>query len=282
MPMTPSKRQKLVKALTTIIGIVEKCGGPGSGIPGPCPGQRSGSGKNQKISDDIFSSEKLFKKHEVEPKVLHQPSKTKEGVYELATKALPGFRFGLNTGKGVDKAIGGKTVAPTNAEEFTKAVEAKGNMVLLAPIKGEKRAVEKTTMKYGGDYSRLHDVVRATVALSSKKDIPLAISALRTHMGKNGYELVDADNRMANPLPSGYRDISTKWKSKEGFIVEIQVNTKAMIRAKEGQGHKLYEEYRIINEAVKKSGGPASPEQLNKMQALDKSMSDIYEKAWQT
>ncbi len=37
MTLTSSKRQKLVKALTTISNIIEKCGGPGSGIPGPCP-----------------------------------------------------------------------------------------------------------------------------------------------------------------------------------------------------------------------------------------------------
>lgn len=290
-----SKKEKMAKvldSLTSVVGILEKCGGRG-GKPGPCPDPRSRAGHGEReqhehakppkkpaSGDDSFSTKKLFKTNELNQPPARQPDKTKAGVYELAKKAQPSFEVGLNTGKGVDRAIGGKTIRPSSAEEFHSAINSKGNSVIIAPLKGEKRATEKVEAKYEGDYSRLHDVVRATVAVDSKSEIPRAISALREHMGKNGYSLVEVDNRMEKPLPTGYRDINTKWKSRDGFITEIQVNTKAMIRAKEGPGHKLYEEYRVLDEGIKKAGRQPTPEEHAKLTDLAAKQSDVYGKAW--
>lgn len=150
--------------------------------------------------------------------------------------------------------------------------------MIIAPLKGEKRADEKVAQKYGGDYSRLHDVVRATIAVDSKDEIPRAVDALRKNMEKKGWKLAEVDNRMEKPLPSGYRDIATKWESPKGYVTEIQINTKSMIRAKEGPGHKMYEEYRRIMESAGKS---PSSDAVSRMKTLEADMEKLYAKAWE-
>ena len=41
--LSKKKKQKLAKAIGVVADLLEKCGGPGSGIPGPCPSGQSGS-----------------------------------------------------------------------------------------------------------------------------------------------------------------------------------------------------------------------------------------------
>lgn len=235
-----------------------------------------------KVSDEDLSSDKIFKSHELAlPEKTKQVKATKEDLYQQARDEKPSFDKGLNTGEGVDKAIGATVARPTNAEEFKKAIESDGPTVIIAGLKGEKRASEKVNGKYGGDWSRLTDVIRATVAVGSKSEIPGAVDAVRKEMADHGWHIAEKpDNRIENPTPGGYRDLNLLFRSSTGHLAEIQINTKAMIRAKEGDGHKLYEEYRVIDEAIKSGNREPTTEETDKLRTLSARMSSLYNDAW--
>lgn len=236
----------------------------------------------RKVSDEDLSSDKLFKSHELAlPSKSNQVKSTKEDLYQQAREEKPSFDVGLNTGQGVDKAIGANVARPTNAEEFKKAIDSEGPTVIIAGLKGEKRAEEKVNGKYGGDWSRLTDVIRATVAVSSKSEIPGAVDAVRKEMADHGWKIAEKpDNRITNPTPGGYRDLNLLFRSENGHLAEIQINTKAMIRAKEGDGHKLYEDYRRIDESIKSSNREPTAEEKDKLRTLSARMSSLYNDAW--
>lgn len=122
------------------------------------------------------------------------------------------------------------------------------------------------------------DVVRGTVVVQNKSDIPTAVTAIKSELGKRGFELVEVDNRMEKPLTSGYRDINTKWKSGDGLIVELQINTKSMAIAKETGGHVLYEKMRSIAEQSSKR--ELTSDEKNTVTNLEKEMRALYNKAW--
>jgi hypothetical protein len=291
--------KKAIRLLNKAISIVDRlCKNCGAGAPGSqgfqpgntCAGGGGseggdGGGSSGGADDDAsdeshFASEALFTEDELAGLDPVQPVDTKEELYELANEARPSFVASLNSGKGVDKDINGRAVHATSADDFEEAINSKGNVVIIGGLKGEKRATEKVEGKLGGDWSRLTDVVRATVAVDGKDDIPLAVEAIRNNMEKHGYECVEIDNRMEYPTKDGYRDINTSWRSPDGFVTELQINTKAMIRAKEGDGHRLYEEARTIRENITKTGRSPTADESSRIAALEIEMRQIYEEAW--
>jgi hypothetical protein len=250
--------------------------GPGGGVDNSCSPKGGGKG-----GDDAFASSRLFTEDEIKGGDTSQPAETKEDIYKLARAARPDFVAILDTGEGVDKTIGANAAHVDTAEGFAEAIQTKGHTVIIGGLKSEKRATEKVEGKYEGDWSRLKDVVRATVAVDSKEDIPKAVGAIRSHMEAKGYELVEVDNRMEHPNAAGYRDINTVWRSPDGFCTELQINTKAMIRAKEiGEGHKMFERARHIAETPGREKRQATTEERAELDDLNARMRVLYGKAW--
>ncbi len=64
--MNAAKKKDIIKAVDKMLGIVEKCGGPGSGIPGPCPsgasGKPGGGGGSEGKPADAGGAKKAVKK----------------------------------------------------------------------------------------------------------------------------------------------------------------------------------------------------------------------------
>lgn len=267
---------KLIAICDQILNTIKNCGSGAAGSPGFQPGNtcaRGGGGGSQ------YATSKLFPSDPGKPELHNTASSMKEHRAKGSKTQMP-FEDSLNHGKGVDKAIGGKTIRPTSGAEFEAAIKSKGNAVIIAPLKGEKRATEKVRDKYGGDWTRLTDVVRATVAVDSMSDLSMATKATAEHMERNGFKLMSVDNRMAKPTDSGYRDINTNWKSKDGYIVELQINTKAMIRAKEGRGHKLYEVERKITEKHERAGTKPGKAEAEQIRILQREQRKLYGAAW--
>ena len=79
----------------------------------------------------------------------------------------------------------------------------------------------------------------------------------------------DVKDRMHSPLAGGYRDVMFKPTLSNGAKVEVQVNTKPMLDAKEGPGHTLMVRMNRMHSQV-------SPE----YQALLKESSDLYARSW--
>lgn len=215
------------------------------------------------------------------PDDVKQPVADQASIYAAAQKAKVAFDSTLDHGRGVDRAIGGRAVRPTNAQEFRAALDTPGPVVILPPLKGEKRAVEKVATKYGGDWSKIQDVVRATIAVDSIDQIPLAIKGLRAQMPRGGWTFAAApEDRINTPAPGGYRDLVLKIKNADGHIAELQINLKGMIKAKEGPGHKLYEQHRSLVAAVQSQKRQPTDQERAQLQSLEQQMSKLYNDAW--
>jgi len=226
----------------------------------------------EKVAGLFSESEKKL------PKQAQQPLKTRDEVYGNATKVKDRYDKVLNQGQGVDSAIGAKVV---QAQDAMSAMDEPGPVVILAPLKGEARAAEKVETKYGGDWSQLQDVVRGTVAVDTVDDLPKVTEALREKMESQGFKLAAApDDKMSNPTPAGYRDVALMMVSPEGMVCELQVNVKSMIKAKQGPGHKMYEEARGIEAKAKLEGRNMTPAEQKQMQDLNGKMTKLYADAW--
>jgi hypothetical protein len=143
-----------------------------------------------------------------------------------------------------------------------------GAIVAKAPVKSEARALQKLNDNpwIAGDPTLLNDLARNTIVVS-----PSYIGTVVTELNGRGAEVrVIAPD--SNPL--GYSGVNSTIKTKAGILGEIQVNTPAMIYAKEservarqilgddtynqivhqtsvpgGLGHQLYEQYRVLSPA---------------------------------
>jgi len=203
---------------------------------------------------------------------------TEEAAYAAAEKAQPKFEELLDKGQGVDAAMGANAVQPTSGAEFKAAIDSAGPTVIVGTIKGKKRAREKVE-KYDGDWGNMGDLVRGTVAVDKAEDIPRAAKVLKANLQKKGWKVAELpDDRISNPTAAGYRDLSYKVQSPGGLNAEIQINTKSMIRYKEGDGHKLYEKQRSIAERAHKR--PLTASEKSTVDALNKEMKAGYDKAW--
>ncbi len=74
----PSKIKDIVRSLGTISNILEKCGGPGSGVPGPCPSNSSSSTSSGNSSSTGKGSSKPKKDEADEPKDATKPDKGRD------------------------------------------------------------------------------------------------------------------------------------------------------------------------------------------------------------
>lgn len=213
--------------------------------------------------------------HSLQP-VARQKVNTMEEVYKQADEAQEQMLNWLDRGQGVDKQLGLKhfDIASGNMPDLNQ----EGPILITAPKKGKERAREKIEGEEGGDWSRLTDVVRASIGVDNYEDIPNVIETLR----KSGMKLASKPtDRFAQPTPSGYRDIKLNVEYPNGHVGELQVHTKSMLRAKE-QAHKDYETVRSIDAkaALEKRSERTEEEQKLVEEAVQK-MKQTYDQAWQ-
>lgn len=157
-----------------------------------------------------------------------------------------------------------KKIAPEFDLE-TKAVAAKhGAAITPTNLKLPNRIQEKAINEYNGDVSKVKDAIRTTI-VSPEGKIAGIMEDVKT---KFNVEKIKVQSAATDPL--GYSGNLINIKLKNGMFAEIQVNTPEMIYAKEpfaesiigkaefarikeatglphGQGHAIYEEYRVLN-----------------------------------
>jgi hypothetical protein len=149
-----------------------------------------------------------------------------------------------------------------------------GGKAGLADLKGTERATAKILSDYGGDASRIKDVLRATIEVPAA-NAQQAIAALRErfNIAQSGQRnLFDPALKTAD----GYRDAKFNVEL-NGHVAEIQVNTPEMLAAKK-KAHGFYEE----REALTRSIGDRIPtaEERARIAELNAQMRAIYEPAW--
>lgn len=101
--------------------------------------------------------------------------------------------------------------------------------VATAPLKGEARAFEKIIDDYMGDATRISDLARNTIVVEPEK-----IAAIIDELEAAGATVKVAD---ASSDLLGYSGVNAKITTADGVIAEIQVNTPAMIFAKESEAN---------------------------------------------
>jgi hypothetical protein len=184
-----------------------------------------------------------------------QPFSNGDELYAQATKDYEGFQAVLDLGQGVSRALGARVSTSREA-----AADPSQSHVVIGSMKKREVAETKVAAKYGGDYSRLGDVIRGTVVVPSLDDLPGAVAHIQAEAEARGWKLRAPENRFlavegdpvhTGPTPAGYRDFSVMLESPSGVQAELQVNTHAMFAAKQGEGHRLYEQERgVMREAA--------------------------------
>jgi len=144
-------------------------------------------------------------------------------------------------------------------------VEECGGKYECAIRKAYERCVQKVEQDYGGDYSKLLDLERATGLFEQAEDM---LQCLQTLMGEDRGQnehkhsmttdllppvaplvlrVLRCKDRLNSPLSSGYRDILLNvYDVKSGFVVELQLNFVKIAQIK-SQSHRFYELIRVMD-----------------------------------
>lgn len=204
------------------------------------------------------------------PAVASQPTADRADLMTKSAAALDHLQSWLDKGKGVCSQLGYQTMDKgMEGVDWSKP----GGMLFIAPLKGEKRAAEKVESDYGGDWSKLLDTVRCSIAVDRYDEIGHTVAALQ----KSGMKLArQPKDRFHKALPVGYRDLMLNVELPNGIIGEVQVHVKPMLQAKEA-GHKHYETERRLQS---KKGTGLSDAEAKELDQSIAAQTDIYNAAW--
>lgn len=108
--------------------------------------------------------------------------------------------------------------------------------VLLAPVKGGERLLEKHIRDNNGNPAEMKDLVRGSLVVKSLDDVGQALEAI----DKN-FKVARKKDRFATPTEAGYSDVLITIELPGGIMGEIQVHIPEMLATKNDVGHGLYE-----------------------------------------
>lgn len=207
------------------------------------------------------------------------------GVHDLTSlyeKAKVGDRAFRDKLSEIQSKLRAKTVEVKTAEDFNKVVATfssgvKGPVIIIAGMKNRNRLIQKVNNDYSGHFEQVGDVVRGTIAVDSFKEVPKVLEGLKSA----GIRLArDPVNRFEKPTDEDYRDVIMNLNLPNGHVAELQVNTKAMVVAKE-KAHHLYEQQRTIAGAASHDKREQTPEERKKIAVLITQQKRIYDAAWE-
>jgi hypothetical protein len=233
-------------------------------------GEERGS-KSETMINRLFDPKEVDKLPVAHSQLISDPDKLFDHAMEAHNQQVK-----LLAENGIRKALGAKVIRGDHGEKTD--FEEDGPIILIGPPKKKERSKEKVNSDYGGDWSKLGDIVRSSIAVDSVDDLPKALEALK----KSGLKLArKPKNRFQNPTPAGYRDIMMNVEYPNGHIGELQLHIKPMIRAKK-EAHKIYEGVRSIEAKAKEQKRTTmNDEELHIVDEANRQMRSIYDKAWQ-
>jgi len=144
--------------------------------------------------------------------------------------------------------------------------------VKLAPLKGAARAVEKIIGEKNGKADDIKDLLRGTIIVDRLEDAAPAFETVKQRYALSGKQRFLLEE--GQPSLGGYRDVFTN-VNVNGHIAEMQVNVRKMYEAKEGAGHKFYEELRSYN-----GKADLSPEDLKNIARIETEQRAFYDAVW--
>jgi len=197
----------------------------------------------------LLDSERDDNQKKIDKSLLVQPSGDLDELYKLAEEARPGFK-----------------------QFMEQAAEQLGAKKLLSRpvLKSKERILEKMKEDGAKDSSQIYDIDGHTLVFD---DLEGVAKALRYFMSQGGS--VRVKNNYAKPSPAGYRDVNINFKLPNGMISEVQINTEAMMEAKEGPGHVFYE---VMRECLGSVPPPPPPPPYGEVLDAQKA---FYSFAWE-
>jgi hypothetical protein len=111
--------------------------------------------------------------------------------------------------------------------------------IIHANLKGKDRASEKATLEYGGDTSKMKDMLRGSILCRDMNEINSVWKELERLEGQGILKVVVLKNRFRGaPFPGGYRDMNVAVVY-QGFVCEIQIHSIEHYKFKQHQ-HPIY------------------------------------------
>lgn len=160
------------------------------------------------------------------------------------------------------------------------AFQTPGTMLFAVGVKKQTRAAEKVAADYKGDWTRLLDSYRTTLAVDSPEEArQVAANLVKTGLA------VRVKDTFAHPLEdSHWRDIKINIRMPNGLIGEVAIIPKPMLVAK-NIGHDYYEITRTIEAKYTVAGNvlPKSewaPADLDKWRIYMAKQAELYDAAW--
>lgn len=163
-------------------------------------------------------------------------------------------------------------------EQIADDIATGRNPLIPSALKGIDRATEKVMVDYGGDASRLRDLVRATIVVDDLSQVQAAIDASVKRLGATSKQRNTLSLSAKSTSPDGYRDVLMNFDV-DGHTVELQVNLPGMLDAKK-KAHKLYKQQREIDARATKEDRDFTPAEMAERKRLTSEMRSIYDSAW--
>ncbi len=208
------------------------------------------------------------------PVKVNQPFNDWDSLLKGATEGLAQYQDILGKVQADMGLVGGLKPKSLTPEQWA---DDKG-YVFIGSLKGADRAREKVEADYGGDWSQLRDMVRATISVPTMEDVKTVVDKLTAA----GIEVAQKPkDRFAKPTSEGYRDLMMIVKLPNGMLAEMQVHLKAMTLAKDA-GHKDYEATRSLQGKYQEDQPTEawSDEDHKKFYEALKAQKKIYSDAW--
>lgn len=205
------------------------------------------------------------------PPMMGQPVKTEADINALTTEAQAQLEEWLDKGAGIAIQAGFEHVKESPGKvDLTKP----GKMLFIGKPKSAARAREKVEQDYGGDWSKLLDPVRCSLACDTFDEVHDTLKQLQA----SGMKLArKPKDRFTHPTEEGYRDCLLNVTMPNGLVGEVQLHVKSMLQAKSA-GHKWYEIQRTLE--GQRQSGELSPEEDQKRIAAKEAQQQIYGNAW--
>jgi hypothetical protein len=126
-----------------------------------------------------------------------------------------------------------------------------GPVVIVAPMKGERRIVEKALTHYLGDVSLVQDLVRGSVAVDHPDDVRVVAERTLAMLRQRNIGIVEIEDHFTNTSAGGYRDFQINFRLPRTRVIgELQLHVKDLLVVKQRVGHSVYERARLACAAM--------------------------------
>lgn len=162
-------------------------------------------------------------------------------------------------------------------EPVVRELQQPGPCIILADVMTPRVAEDRVAREYQGDWSRLVDMVRATVAVDSLKELHGLVEKLH-ELGV--HHAAAPRDHLKNPTIAGYRDLIVFARMPSLVVAEIQLALKPMLIAKV----EVHRQFGVMARIDRIAGDEnrqewAAAEQMEFSRAMSAAQG-IYDRAW--